>query len=215
MDKLLFKRILVAALTILALVYVTYLLISANFDMYPTENAVQASVTDSINTDGFVIRDEVLIENNSSGVLSYSVSDGDNVQVKSEIAKVFSKQEDAAANSRADAIQQRINNLKDSQKNTLTGAVSVDVINNSIKNNLINYLYSVNQFDINGAKTGADKLLTSINQRQLLTGKITNFNSQISALTSQMEALRNASGDATGTITTPNAGYFTEFCESV
>ena len=193
MDKLLFKRILVAALTILALVYVTYLLISANFDMYPTENAVQASVTDSINTDGFVIRDEVLIENNSSGVLSYSVSDGDNVQVKSEIAKVFSKQEDAAANSRADAIQQRINNLKDSQKNTLTGAVSVDVINNSIKNNLINYLYSVNQFDINGAKTGADKLLTSINQRQLLTGKITNFNSQISALTSQMEALRNDS----------------------
>ena len=213
MDKLLFKRILVAALTILALVYVTYLLISANFDMYPTENAVQASVTDSINTDGFVIRDEVLIENNSSGVLSYSVSDGDNVQVKSEIAKVFSKQEDAAANSRADAIQQRINNLKDSQKNTLTGAVSVDVINNSIKNNLINYLYSVNQFDINGAKTGADKLLTSINQRQLLTGKITNFNSQISALTSQMEALRNASGDSTGTITTPNAGYFTEFCD--
>ena len=40
MDKLLFKRILVAALTILALIYVTYLLISANFDMYPTENAV-------------------------------------------------------------------------------------------------------------------------------------------------------------------------------
>ena len=35
MDKLLFKRILVAALTVLALVYVAYLLISAQFDMYP------------------------------------------------------------------------------------------------------------------------------------------------------------------------------------
>ena len=213
MDKLLFKRILVAALTILALVYVTYLLISANFDMYPTENAVQTTVTDSISTEGFVIRDEVLIENNSNGVLSYSVSDGANVQVKSEIAKVFSKQEDAAANSQADAIEQRIKNLKDSQKNTLAGAVSVDVINNNIKSNLINYLYSVNQFDISGAKSGADKLLTSINQRQLLTGRIKNFNSQISALTSQMEALRNASGNAIGTITTPNAGYFTEFCD--
>ena len=33
MDKLLFKRILVAALTILALIYVTYLLMSANFNM--------------------------------------------------------------------------------------------------------------------------------------------------------------------------------------
>ena len=40
MDKLLFKRILVFALTALAVIYVAYLLISANFDMYPTENAV-------------------------------------------------------------------------------------------------------------------------------------------------------------------------------
>ena len=46
MDKLLFKRILVAALTVLAVVYVAYLLISANFDMYPTENAVMVTVTD-------------------------------------------------------------------------------------------------------------------------------------------------------------------------
>ena len=126
MDKLLFKRILVAALTILALVYVTYLLISANFDMYPTENAVQASVTDSINTDGFVIRDEVLIENNSSGVLSYSVSDGDNVQVKSEIAKVFSKQEDAAANSRARrARAQRKQDVSASPSKAGAGASSI------------------------------------------------------------------------------------------
>ena len=48
MDKLLFKRILVAALTILAVVYVTYLLISANFDMYPTENAIKTTVTRTI-----------------------------------------------------------------------------------------------------------------------------------------------------------------------
>ena len=90
MDKLLFKRILVAALTVLVLVYVTYRLISANFEMYPTENAVQATVTDSIRTEGFIIRDERIINNDSNGVLSYSVSDGDNVNADSEIAKVFS-----------------------------------------------------------------------------------------------------------------------------
>ena len=76
MDKLLFKRILVAALTLLALVYVAYLLISANFNMYPTENAVQATVTDRILTNAYIIRDEHIIENNSEGVLSYSVANG-------------------------------------------------------------------------------------------------------------------------------------------
>ena len=63
MDKLLFKRILVAALTLLALVYVAYLLISANFDMYPTENAIQVTVTDKIQSNAFIIRDENILDN--------------------------------------------------------------------------------------------------------------------------------------------------------
>lgn len=213
MDKLLFKRILVAALTILALIYVTYLLISANFDMYPTENAVQATVTDAIRSEGFVIRDETIIENNSNGVLSYSVGNGTTVEANSEIAKVFSNQTDAVSNSRADALQARINSLKEIQKNSMMGVISVDVINNSISNNLINYLYDVNKFDVDAAKADAEKLLNSINQRQLLTGKIGNFNSQISSLTSQMESLRSSSGNSVGTLTTPKAGYFTEFCD--
>ena len=211
MDKLLFKRILVAALTVLVLVYVTYRLISANFEMYPTENAVQATVTDSIRTEGFIIRDERIINNDSNGVLSYSVSDGDNVNADSEIAKVFSTQEDAAANSQADAVDRRIETLTESQKNTLTGAVSVDVINNNIKSNLIDYLSAVNDFDVKDAMSGADKLMTSINQRQLLTGKILNFNTQISTLTAQSQNLRNSSGESKGSIKPPCAGYFTEF----
>ena len=70
MDKLLFKRILVAALTLLALIYVAYLLISANFNMYPTENAVQVTMTDRIFSNAFIVRDEKIIQNNSEGVLS-------------------------------------------------------------------------------------------------------------------------------------------------
>ena len=138
MDKLLFKRILVAALTVLALIYVTYLLISANFNMYPTENAIQTTVTDAIASDGFIIRDETIIKNSSSGTLSYSVSNGTAVEAKSEIAKVFSNDKDAVANSQADALESKIKVLKDSQKSNLLGAVSVDVINNNINSNLIN-----------------------------------------------------------------------------
>ena len=70
MDKLLFKRILVAALTILALIYVTYLLMSANFNMYPTENAVLTTITNSISTDGFIIRDETVLINKANSILS-------------------------------------------------------------------------------------------------------------------------------------------------
>ena len=213
MDKLLFKRILVAALTILALIYVTYLLISSNFDMYPTENAVQATVTDGISTNGYIIRDETIINNNTQGVLSYTVSNSSEVEANSAIAKVFSNEEDAIANSQADAIDARVKTLQDSQNSSLAGAVSVDVINNNIQSNLINYLYDVNRYDIDTAKIDADKLLATINQRQLLTGKINNFNAQISALQTEASNLRASSGESVGTVKTPKAGYFTEFCD--
>lgn len=213
MDKLLFKRILVAALTILALVYVTYLLMNANFDMYPTENAVQATVTRSISTDGLIIRDETVIKNNSSGILSYTVANGDTVEANSEIAKVFSSHDDAVANSQADLLEKKIAVLTESQKNSLAGVVSVDVINNSIKNNIISYLSDVNRFNLEAVRTDADKLLTSINQRQLLTGKISNFDGQIAALTAEMKALRSSSGESKGAVVTPRAGTFTEFCD--
>ncbi|MBQ1839243.1 MAG: hypothetical protein II127_06470 [Ruminococcus sp.] len=213
MDKLLFKRILVAALTILALIYVTYLLMSANFNMYPTENAVEATVSNSIRTDALIIRNETIINNDSDGILSYTISNGESVDANGEIAKVYSKQEDAVANSLADSLQRRILSLKDTQKSARSGAVSVDVINNNIHSNLLSYLYDVNRFDVDAVKTDADKLLTSINQRQLLTGKITSFDDQINSLTAQMDYLRDSSGESIDTVTTPKAGCFTEFCD--
>lgn len=213
MDKLLFKRILVAALTILALIYVTYLLISANFDMYPTENAVQTTITHTINTNGFIIRDETIITNNTNGVLSYSCSNGEAVNANSEIAKVYSSEQDAVAQTQADKIQKKINTLKETQNNSVTGALSIDVMNNLIQSNIINYLYDVNQYDINSVKTDADSLLASINQRQVFTGKVENFDAQIADLQSQVSSLRASSGSSIGTVTTPKAGYFTEFCD--
>lgn len=65
MDKLLFRRILMIALSVLAVVYAAYLLISTNFKMYPTENAVQTTVSDKIYSNGFIIRDENIIRNNT------------------------------------------------------------------------------------------------------------------------------------------------------
>ncbi len=213
MDKLLFKRILVAALTILAVVYVTYLLISANFDMYPTENAIKTTVTRTISADGFIIREETVIKNDSQGVLSYNIDNGAAVEANSAIARVYSNEADAVSNSRADELEAKVRLLQESQNSSLTGAVSVDVINNSIKSNLINYLYDANKLDLSSVKNDADRLLTYINQRQLLTGKITNFNEQISALNAQISQLRSSAGSSTGSVVTPVAGYFSEFCD--
>lgn len=212
MDKLLFKRILVAALTVLALVYVAYLLISANFDMYPTENAVLVTVSDKISADAFIIRDENIITNSTSGILSYSVSNAEAVNAGAEIAKVFSSEEEAVSQTNADRLKQKKESLEYIQKNTISGTMSLDIINNSIKSKMITFLDDANNMRITTAKSDSDNLLTSINQRLLYTGKVTNFSKEISQLDEKISSLGSA-GRAVSVVTTPKAGYFTEFCD--
>ncbi len=213
MDKLLFKRILVSALTVLALIYVGYLLISANFDMYPTENAVKTTVTNKIFTNAFIIRDETVIENNSDGVLSYSCYEGEEVKAGGEIAKIYQSEDDALNNSIADSLEKQKIALENLQKNGSAKAVGIDTINNSIHNHLITYLSNVNNGDLTAANSSSYNLLDSINQRQIYTGKSSNFNEEIADLNAQISQLRNSSAKSTGSIKTEKAGYFSEFCD--
>lgn len=213
MDKLLFKRILVTALTVLAVIYVAYLLISTNFNIYPTENAVQASITDKIYSNGFIIRDESIIDNNSAGVLSYTVSDSEAVQAGGEIAKVYSNESDAAAQSKANVLQKQLDDLITLQNNNTTQNVGIDTINNNINNNIVTYLSGLNNGDIFSLDENINNLVYSINQRQLFTGKINNFNEEISELKTQIDQLRGSSGESIGSINTERAGYFSSHCD--
>lgn len=213
MDKLLFRRILITAISILAVIYVAYLLISTNFKIYPTENVVQATVTDKIYTNGFIIRDETIINNNTSGVLSFSVSDSEEVSVGGEIAKVYSNESDAAAQSKANALEVQLNNLQSLQNNNTTRNIGIDTINNNINNNIVNLLSGLNNRDMFTVDKNLNNLVYSVNQRQLFTGKIKNFDSEIAELQTQINTLRDSSGKSIDSIKTTKAGYFSSHCD--
>ncbi len=213
MDKLLFKRILIAVLSILAVVYVVYLLVSSNFDMYPTENAVQVTVNDTIHSNGFIIRDETVIENSSRGVLSYSLSDGEAVKSSGEIAKIYSTDSDAAAQSKADILEEKVNSLKNLQNVNAGNTTGIDTINNDINNSIVSFYNLVNNNDITKIGSNINSLITSINRQQVFTGKVDNFDAEIAELESQISTLRNTSGKSIGTISAPKAGYFSAHCD--
>lgn len=213
MDKLLFKRILIAVLSILAVVYVVYLLVSSNFDMYPTENAVQVTVNDTIHSNGFIIRDETVIENSSKGVLSYSLSDGEAVKSSGEIAKIYSTDSDAAAQSKADILEEKVNSLKNLQNVNVGNTTGIDTINNDINNSIVSLYNLVNNNDITKIGSNINSLITSINRQQVFTGKADNFDAEIAELESQISTLRNTSGNSIGTISAPKAGYFSAHCD--
>lgn len=58
-----------------------------------------------------------------------------------------------------------------------------------------------------------NNLLYSINQRQIYTGKATNFNDRISELQAEIATLEGKTGKSTGNITTEKSGCFLSHCD--
>ena len=193
MDKLLFRKILVAGLTVLAIIYVVYLLLSANFNVVPTENAEQITVTNKIYSNGYIIRDETYINNNSGGVVSYTVDDGDEVKKGGSVASVYSTEEDAVARTKASSLEQSMQALTKLEQTRRSNTEGIETINNDIKTNLRTFLYNINNANIGKLDSNINSIINSVNHYQSFTGKTSSFKSRILLLASSLALLQSSS----------------------
>ena len=209
MDKLLFKRIIIAILSVLIISYIIYLIADSNMSKtVETEEAVSTSVSDVIHTDCFVVRSEEYITNDTDGVLSYDVENGDDVNAGQTIADVFNNENDAVYRQQIKSINEQIKNLRDLSESYYKDSVSLETVESQINNNLFSILSDVNSGKYPDAKKLSGNLLLSICERQMITGEANDFSSKISQLKSKKDDLESRCSESIGTISSDKAGYF-------
>lgn len=208
MDKLIFKRILIGGLSFLAIVYVIYLFMSANFSVYNTENAVENKVTDTIYSNGFVIRDESFVTNNSTGVLAYEVDDGEQVSAGLTIAKVYKTEKDVISRTQIESLEKQKASLEKLQEQKRANSVGIETISADINNNFIALQKNLNKGNITQLTQNSNSIINAINHYQIYTGKVSDFSGQIASLATKINELASSSNDSIGEIKTSKAGYF-------
>lgn len=213
MDKLLFKRILIGTLTALMLIYVIYLLFSANFNVIQTENATKITVTDKIYSEGFIVRNEEYIKNDSKGYIAYELGDGGDIEADGIVAKIYNSSSDAVARQEIESIEEKINNLTALTTSYYSQSTGLDVVDNELNNQIISFLGNINKCRFTTAESDLNNLLSSINKRQLITGQVTDFSTKITELSSKKQSIENSSSESTGLIKSPKAGYFVSACD--
>ena len=87
-------------LAVLVLVYVGYQGYLATHRSIQTETAMYGQVSDVLQAQSFIIRNEQVIDESANGVLSYRVADGTRVAQGGVIADVFSTEEIGRASCR-------------------------------------------------------------------------------------------------------------------
>lgn len=209
MDKLLFKRILVTILLICLVSYVIYLFTGMYSNgTIETENAVYTSVSDTINADGFVVRNEVLVKNTGDGVISYNVSDGENISVGQNIADIYDSENDAVARREIKELNNQIKDLEKLSKSHFKESVGLDTINSQIEGEIFSLLNNVNYENYSSVNDDGNDLLFYINERQIITGQVKNFDARIEKLKQEKSRIEDSCSPKNGSITAKNAGYF-------
>lgn len=173
-----------------------------------TEIAKRYSYKETINAECIIVRNESILEYNGSKVLYYTAEDGNIVGASSEVALVFANESDALNYNKLIEINKQIEILE--KLNTSHEDVKTDyaAVDKQIQLNISNIISAVNTNSPSEITDSAHDLIYSVNQRQIITGKVSNFDKQISALKAEALEYSKAGGSYTDVITPNIGGYF-------
>lgn len=211
MDKsAIIKKVIMTLITLLVIAYVVYVVCSASFTQIKLETAKVMTVSDSINASGYFIRDEKLITYNGNGIVSYVANDGDKISKNQTVANAFATADDATSKQTVEKLEAQINSLKQLEKTADTITLTPDEIDKNISSQLIQARVNSLNGDYSLADENINNTLYNLNERQIVTGKATNFKEKIDELQAEVNELKKKSSGSQKSqkIVSPVTGYF-------
>lgn len=177
-----------------------------------TITAVTSTVYETINTQALVIRDEQIIDDNSSAVNVSCVADGEKVKVGGNIAYSFSSSENARKYSQLNSLHSELDYYLDLQSKSAGIATDVESIDKDILSDVNSYIraaeYAQSELD-NYAQDLNDKFT----RRQMIIGENIDFSKIIANLESEISSIDTAACEPTGYVKTDRSGVFSSFTD--
>lgn len=208
MSRYFLKKVATIVASILIVFYVGYQLYISNYSPVKTETVVYTTVNDVIETTGYVVRNETIISQDVNGIIEYQVNDGDKVSSGGAIAKVYGSAQDAFSDQEVkniDAEVLRLTQIGYSKDSAVTGPNDID---RQVITNIRNMSLGINRLDFSNISESRNNLLYLIDERQVITGKVSGFNDIINKLKAKKNTLLSSSKPSKGVITAPSSGYF-------
>lgn len=216
-DNKVLKIVCISLLSIIALVYFYIMVFNANIDTEPivdTEYAARYTYDEKLTVKGMVIREETLLDFNTDKILYYTVEDGSIVRADTDVALIFDNEEDALGYKRINKIDEEISMLEGLNTSYENVNTDFEAAEKQIVLNVRELISSVNSNDCITLSSDIRELTYSINQRQIITGEVKDFNSIIKSLKDERTDILNSCGTYSDTtLKASKPGYFVSFAD--
>ena len=204
------KKFISAVLGIMLIAYVGYQIYLTSKSSLSTEMATYATVSDNIETRGFAVRDEVVIDRSFNGVLDYSINDGDRISNGDIIANVYQNSNGASVQNQIRRLTRQLEMLESVSAMGENYVFEPDLVYDEIYTSLNSISTDVMQFDFTDLQQSCDNFQMAVNRKNLITEQesLSDYQPRITELKHQIDYLESTAVSADDVITSPEAGYF-------
>lgn len=170
---------------------------------------------DIIETSGIIVRDEVVLRDDSynSGNLKYLLSDGEKISKNGVIAEVYPSPEDAKTSYKIDDLNKEIEILEKLNFTKYNIFKGINFINNQINDEIRNLLISLGNVKLLEARDYRQKILYLLNERQIVLGKEINLDEKIKELMEEKSKLLSTFSKNSSVIKSPESGDFINYTD--
>lgn len=204
--KLIFKIIGYAIILLIA-AFVCFQIYRALDSQLTTEPALEYTIYDSINVDGFVVRDEEVINGQTSGVLTFEIDNAEVVKKDGVIANIYPDEQSLKIKEEISLLEAEIEQLE--QVETSNGT-SPSLIDKQIDEKFDKYLEYIENGEIEDIDEMGLQLLQLFNKRQVTTNEesMTSITNRLNQLKQKKKDLESQLTVSPSSITSPQSGYF-------
>lgn len=193
--------------------YVAYHVARLNSQSLETETAEYDTVSESIRTEGFALRDELTIPIMSDGVLVYNYDSGDKVGITSVLAYEYDSEEAAQNKQRIDEMKVELANLQTIQDMQGSSGSNLELLSNQINEKANNLIDLTDTGITEGLSAIKEDLTFLFNKKQVALREGDSFEKRMSYLENQLAYLEESAGEPNRTLTTPAEGYFNKIVD--
>lgn len=179
----------------------------------PTESALMAEASASVEFRGVFIREEQPVIFSGIGALSYSVPDGGKLGSGSVIAQVYENDSQIIVNREIEQLENQLAILNKIQNPGTLESAQPASLSKNIESAYRNLIYICDTKDYSDVNSEAEELLVLLSTYQMVTDEITDFNTEINDINSRLTELKASKAAPVVTITSERPAYFVSYCD--
>ena len=202
------KKILATLGALGMLAYVGYQLYMYLRPPMKTETITHITAYETLETKGVVFRDETILSSAPNGHLFYTVQNGGRIARGGKIAEVYTSQNDALVQQELDALDAEIKQLASINAQGTTNRANLTAIEQQTDDVWLSITEKAQRSSLADIDSLHSRLLTLFNKYQLTVGHVENYDDRLAELRAKRKSLAESYQAATGSVTSPVAGYF-------